>query len=251
MNVLVTGGTGVLGREVVEQLVTRGHQVRILSRTAKPHPHADVVAGDLGTGDGLQAALMNVDTVVHTASDPKRPKDADVEGTQRLLAAASAAGVRHFVYISIVGVDRIPWPYYRAKLDVEQMVEAAGLPFTILRATQFHEFTLDLLSRLSRKLTIAPRGWRIQPVDVRLVAARLADAVDNGPVGRLPDLAGPEVLTWADAIRAISAAKGRRARVISVPVPGRFSAAWRDGAALAEPTPGRTFADFLAERAAR
>lgn len=247
MNVLVTGGTGVLGREVVRQLAHRGHRVRSLSRTPTSLSYADVVAGDLGTGDGLVAALHGIDSIVHTASDPKRHQEVDVDGTARLLTAAAHAGVRHLVYISIVGADLIPWPYYRAKVAVEEMIEAAGIPYTLLRATQFHEFTEKTLSPMAR-LAIAPRGWRMQPVDVGLVAARLTDAVDNGPAGRLPDLAGPEAITWADAVRALRVASGRGSRVLNVPIPGGFSAAWRNGAALAPSAGGRTFAEYLAQR---
>lgn len=250
MNILVTGGTGLLGGEVVAHLAGRGHRVRILSRTSRPHGHADVVAGDLGTGAGLADALAGVDAVVHLASDPKRPQQVDVEGTRHLLTAAAAAGVRHLVYISIVGADRIPLGYYRAKVAVEQLIEQSGIPYTILRASQFHEFTAATLGPLAKlPLTLAPRGWRIQPVDTGVVAVHLADAVDAGPAGRLPDLAGPQELTLAEAVRQLRAAAGRRTRIMSVPVPGAFSRAWRAGAATARPTAGRTFAEFLADRA--
>ncbi|MBO0679130.1 NAD(P)H-binding protein [Mycolicibacterium sp. S2-37] len=249
MVILVTGGTGLLGGEVVARLTVRGHSVRILSRTSRPHGHADVVAGDLGTGAGLEEALAGVDTVVHLASDPKRPQEVDVEGTRHLVAAATAAGVGHVVYISIVGADRIPLGYYRAKIAVEQLIEQSGIPYTILRASQFHEFTADILGTLAKlPVTIAPRGWRIQPIDVGAVATHLADAVESGPTGRLPDLAGPQDMTWADAIGMLRTAAGRRTRVLAVPVPGAFSAAWRSGAATAEPTAGHTFAEFLADR---
>lgn len=250
MNILVTGGTGLLGRAVVAQLAGRGHTVRILSRSSRPHPHAVVVAGDLGTGAGLADALSGVDAVVHVASDPKHPTEVDVEGTRHLLAAATTAGVRHLVYISIVGADRIPLSYYRAKIAVEQLIEQSGLPHTILRASQFHEFTADTLGMLAKlPVAIVPRGWRMQPIDVGVVATHLADAVEAAPAGRLPDLAGPQDMTWSDAIRVLTAADGRHPSILTVPVPGKFSAAWRSGAATAAPGGGRTFAEFLAERA--
>ena len=237
MKVLVTGGTGLLGREVVNQLTARGHDVRILSRRQGPN----TVTGDLLTGAGLPEALSGIDTIVHLASDPKRPKDVDVDGTRRLLDAAKNAGTPHLVYISIVGIDQIPMAYYRAKLTAEQLVEQAETPKTILRATQFHEFTADLLGKLARlPIAIAPRNWLIEPVDVPVVAAKLADAVDAGPCGRLPDLAGPEKMTWADAVRTLQRANGRTPRVLEIPVPGKLSAAWRNGAATAAPTPGRS-----------
>jgi uncharacterized protein YbjT (DUF2867 family) len=245
--VLVTGGTGLLGRAVVTGLTAAGHDVRTMSRTAAP----GTVGGDLATGAGLDAAVAGADTVVHCASDARDPRRIDVDGTRRLVDAARQAGGPHLVYVSIVGVDRIPWAYYRAKLDAEREVAVSGLPWSTLRATQFHEFTAALLERLTSLPAVpAPRGWRFQPVDVREVAARLTAVVAEGPAGLLPDLGGPEVLTVAELARAHLAATGRRRPVVPLPVPGRFSAALRVGANLAPDgrAGGRTFAAFLAAR---
>jgi uncharacterized protein YbjT (DUF2867 family) len=244
--VLVTGGTGLLGRAVTARLVSAGHDVRILSRKA---PAA--VAGDLATGSGLDDAVAGVDTVVHCASDPRDPRRVDVRGTRWLAAAARRAGDLHLVYVSIVGVDRIPLAFYRAKAEAEREVALSGLPWTTLRATQFHEFTAGLLERLTRPPVVpAPYGWRFQPVDVGEVAARLAAAVDAGPSGRLPDVGGPEVLSVAELARAWLAATGRRRPVVPLPVPGRFSAALRSGANLSPDSraAGPTFSAFLAGR---
>jgi uncharacterized protein YbjT (DUF2867 family) len=242
--VLVTGGTGVLGRAVAAGLTTAGHDVRIMSRTG-------TVRGDLRTGDGLDAAVASATAVVHCASDPRDSRRVDVDGTRRLVDAARRAGHPHMIYISIVGVDRIPYPYYRAKAEAEREIALSGLPWTTLRATQFHEFTADLLGQLTRLPVVpAPRGWRFQPVDVREVAARLVTAVDTGAGGRLPDLGGPEVLTVAELARAYLSAAGRRRPIVPLPVPGRFSAALRAGANLSPgDRAGQTFAAFLAERA--
>jgi uncharacterized protein YbjT (DUF2867 family) len=249
--VLVTGGTGLLGRAVVARLTTAGHDVRVLSRTATG---SGAVVGDLATGSGLDAAVAGVDTVVHCASDPRDPGPVDVTGTRWLATAARRAGDPHMVYVSIVGVDRIPLPYYRAKAEAEREVALSGLPWTTLRATQFHEFTADLLERLTRlPIVLAPQGWRFQPVDVNEVADRLVAAVDAGPAGRLPDLGGPEVLTVAELARAYLAATGRRRPVVPLPVPGRFSAAFRAGADLSPDNraAGQTFTAFLDERSAQ
>jgi uncharacterized protein YbjT (DUF2867 family) len=249
--VLVTGGTGLLGREVIRRLVATGYGVRVLTRHAGASPPgAQPVTGDLRTGDGLDEAVTGVDSIVHAASDPRDPRPVDVDGTGALLAAARRGGSPHLVYISIVGVDRIPLAYYRAKSVAEQLVEESGLPWTVLRTTQFHEFTVDLLRRLTRLPFVpAPRGWRIQPIDVRQVAARLVDAVGDAPGGRLPDLGGPSVLTMAAAADGYLRATGGRRRVVAIPVPGRFSAAYRSGANLAphRRAGGRTWDGFLAE----
>jgi len=242
--VLVTGGTGVLGRAVVARLTAAGHDARIMSRTG-------TVPGDLRTGDGLDAAVAGVDTVVHCASDPRDARRVDVDGTRRLVEAVRRAGDPHLIYISIVGVDRIPFAYYQAKAEAEREIALSGLPWTTLRATQFHEFTADLLAQLTRlPIVPAPRGWRFQPVDVREVADRLVAMVDAGPAGRLPDLGGPDVLTVAELAHAYLTATGRRRPIVALPVPGRFSASLRAGANLSPDgrAAGQTFAAFLAER---
>jgi uncharacterized protein YbjT (DUF2867 family) len=247
-DVLVTGGTGLLGRAVVARLAAAGHTVRVLRRSGSADPRA--VVGDLATGAGLGAAVAGVAAIVHCASDPRDPRRVDVTGTRRLLDAARAVGRPHVVDVSIVGVDRIPYAYYRAKAIAEEAVIASGLPWTVLRATQFHEFTAALVGHLTRLPVVpAPRGWRVQPVDVGEVAARLAAAVDEGPAGRLPDLGGPEVLSIADLARRHLAATDRRRPVVPLPVPGAFSAALRAGANLApDSRVGDTFAQFLAGR---
>lgn len=116
--VLVTGGSGVLGRAVVPQLEQAGYRVRSLSRR-QPNPNQpDWIRCDLGTGEGLTKALSGVGTLVHAATSPfSRSYQIEVEGTRRLLAAAKTAGVGHFLYISIAGCDRIPLPYDRNKTE--------------------------------------------------------------------------------------------------------------------------------------
>jgi uncharacterized protein YbjT (DUF2867 family) len=232
-NVLVTGGTGVLGGHVVPRLVAAGHQVRVLSRKADPSLPAGVagVQGDLGTGEGLDQATAGVEAVVHLASSPFRhTKRTDVEGTQRLADAALAHGSPHLLYVSIVGVDRHPFRYYRAKLATEQVVAGCGLPWTTLRATQFHDLIHVALHAAARlPVVLVPRGWVFQPVDSAEVAGRLAPLVDGPAEGMLPDMGGPEVRAVEDLARAYLDAVGRRPRVAQVPTAGRSARAMRAG----------------------
>jgi uncharacterized protein YbjT (DUF2867 family) len=249
--VLVTGGTGTLGRALVHTLLDAGRPVRVLSRRGRtPGAPAGVewAVADLVSGDGVRDAVDGVAAVVHCASAPRKP-DQDLDAAVQLLLAARAAAVPHLVYISIVGVDRVPFGYYKVKNRVEEIVEDGGVPWTILRATQFHEFVATLLDYLSRgPVAVAPAGVSDQPIDVREVAARLADLVDAGPSGRVEDLGGPQVLTTTELMRTYLAETGRRRPVWTVPVPGLGG--FRTGDHLTpEHADGRlTFADWLRAR---
>lgn len=242
--ILVTGGTGVLGRPLTERLRAAGHEVRVLSRRTQPYA-VDLVAG----GSGLDTAVAGVDTIVHCATSQHRGDDE--RAAAHLIAAARRAGVRHLVYISIVGVDRVPYGYYRSKLAVERLVEGSGLGWTILRATQFHDLLVLLFQTLAKPpVMMLPAGVSDQPVAVTEVAARLAELASGAPAGRVEDLGGPEVLTLPQLARAYLAATGRRRPLLNVPLFGRAYQAFRAGHHLA---PGRavgrgTFGEYVGER---
>lgn len=249
MRVAVVGGTGMLGASVVAELARRGAEARALSRTAPATLPSGVSHQriDIASGEGLEAALDGVEVVVEAANSQRRARAVLVEGTQRLLAAEAAAGVRHHVAISIVGCDRVPYSYYRAKVAQEEVVTGGPVPWTLLRATQFHPL-LGKAFAASARLRLRPTGAaRFQPVDVGVVAARLAEAVQAGPAGRLPDLAGPEVRTLGELSRAWQRADGRALVPLRVPSLGRFARSLRDGG-LCEPdaaAPGPTFEEWL------
>ncbi|MFF4591102.1 SDR family oxidoreductase [Streptomyces sp. NPDC001388] len=242
--ILVTGGTGTLGRLVTERLRADGHEVRVLSRHSRPYA-VDLREG----GPGLEEALAGVDTVVHCASTLR---GGDERAAAHLIEAARKAGVRHLVYISIVGVDRVPFGYYRAKLAVEKLVEESGLGWTVLRATQFHDLLLQLFEGLARvPVMFLPAGVGDQPVEVAEVADRLAELAAGPPAGRAEDMAGPEVRTFESLARAYLRASGKRRRVVNVPLWGAAYRAFRAGGHLApERAVGkRTFEEYLAARA--
>lgn len=244
MTILVTGGTGELGRPTVALLKDAGHDIRILSRT----PGEGRVLGDLTTGAGIVEALRGIDTVVHlaTSAGPK-----DVDQTRRLCDAAKAAGVGHLVYISIVGVDRIPYPYYRAKFASEQEIERSGIPFTVLRATQFHAF-IALFLHLQRRLPII-LGLDVpdQPIAVEEVAVRLTELVEAGPSGHVPDIGGPEQLRLREAIDTWQRAAGTHKPVWTLCFFGKTIRAFQAGEHMtAMPGYGReTFAEYAAREA--
>jgi uncharacterized protein YbjT (DUF2867 family) len=251
--VLVTGAAGSLGRLVIAQLTEAGHAVRALThRSTLQAPGVETRRGDMRSGEGLAAAVEGIDAVVHCATSPIRPQSVDVQGTEQLLRALeSAAPSAHLVYISIVGVDDHPYYYYRAKAATERVITASSLPWTIQRATQFHELTVRFLAPFDRlPFALVLGGLRFQPMAAREAAQRLVELVGAGPSGRVPDISGPEVHRMEDLGRTYREAIGRPARVIGVPLVGRAAAAFKEERhILVPPRYGRqTWAQFLAER---
>jgi uncharacterized protein YbjT (DUF2867 family) len=227
--ILVTGGTGVLGSKVVERLRSEGIEPRVLSRSNRP----GTIRGDLLTGEGLEAAIRGVDTIVHCASSPfRKPRQTDLEGTERLLAVASGAGVSHVVYISIVGIDRVQsYYYYRVKLETERVVESSPVPHTILRATQFFELVFMAVRALARLPVVpVPKGLLGQPIDAGEVADRMVELALSEPADRVPDVGGPEVRLIDDAVRTYLEVTRMRKRILRFPLPGKTARAMRSGA---------------------
>ncbi len=234
MNIAIVGGTGTVGAEATRALAERGHAVRVLSRHAPEYPV------DLTTGDGLQRALAGVDVVIDAAQGSRKVL---VEGAERLSAAEVAAGVKHHIGVSIIGIDRVGGPYYTAKLEQEAEIARSGVPWTIVRATQFH----TLLARAfatSAKLGLLPSaGFPLQPVDPAEVGCALADTAETEPSLDITQFAGPEVLSARELAHRWRTCTGSHA----VPVPVPATRALRDGG-LTNPQAWRgrvTFDDWL------
>ena len=231
--VLITGATGTLGRKLVGAATAAGHHVRAMSRRSHVgYTGVHWSQGDLLANTGVDAAVEGVDVVVHCAT--QGTGDKDVTSTENLITAARRAGVAHIVYVSIVGIDRIPLPYYKTKLRVERDLEASSVGHTVLRATQFHDlikmsFSIQRFSPLLWTL----KGVRFQPIDTRDVTSRLVELIDCEPAGRVADIGGPAVQTHAELARIYLAARGGRRPVFELPVPGRIVAGYRAGANLA------------------
>jgi uncharacterized protein YbjT (DUF2867 family) len=247
--ILVTGGTGTLGRHVVDRLRSRGLPVRVLSRGRHPIQPSDgveFVTADLSTGAGVGPAVAGVDTVIHLAGSQR----GDDVKARHLVEAAKAAGVDHLVLISVVGVDRIQmagridrsaFGYFGSKRAAELVSQESGLRWTILRATQFFDLTLATVAGLSKlPIVPVPGGFRFQPVDSDEVAARLVELALGTPTGLVPDLGGPRTWAFADLVRTYLRATGRRRLLVA--------AALRAGANLApdRAVGRRTWEEFVA-----
>ena len=229
MRIAIVGGTGTLGRHIVTTLAQRGHEVRVLSRSSPDFPV------DLVSGSGLDKALDGCAAVVDAsnASSPKRAAQVLVAGTGRLLTAGQQAGVGHHVCISIVGCERVPMGYYRVKTEQEQAVERGPVPFSIVRATQFHELARTALSAVGKYHVLPVPRMRLQTVAAAEVAAVVADVAVGEPRGRV-QVAGPQVRTARDLARTWQAVTGRSALMLPVPLPGKIGRALRDGALTAD-----------------
>jgi uncharacterized protein YbjT (DUF2867 family) len=236
MQVLVIGGTGQAGRPLVADLVRRGHQVRVLSRTGKAPAGAEGRQGDIESGSGVPEAVRGIDVVVDCSNvetvSRRRAERFFLSGTRHLLDAEQAAGVRHHILLSIVAIDRIPYPYYTAKLRQEEAVAAGPVPWTVLRATPFHEF-VDAVARRGRvgPFTFVPK-LRTMPVAAADVARTLADLAEGPPIGRAPDIGGPREEQFADLVRTYLRRRGTRTVVVPINWPGRSGRAMRDGAQI-------------------
>ncbi|MDG6106603.1 NAD(P)H-binding protein [Dactylosporangium aurantiacum] len=216
--VLVTGGTGTLGRRVVDRLTAAGVPVRVLSRTPREATGgAEYVVGDLTTGAGVAEAVAGAPTIVHLASAQK----GDAATTATLVRAAEQAGTAHLVFISIVGVDRVSFGYFKEKLAAEQVVCASTVPWTVLRATQFYDMIYSGARKLAKLPVVpVPRGFPVEPVDASDVADRLVELALAPPAGRVPDLTGPHRTTFAGTLRDLLRVTGKRRPVLQLWFPG-------------------------------
>ncbi|KUL40002.1 SDR family oxidoreductase [Actinoplanes awajinensis] len=244
MRMAVAGGTGWVGKLVVAEAEKAGHDVVVIARSR---------GVDLTTGAGLDEALRGADVVIDVSNIET------VNGgvatrffetvTRTLQDAGKRAGVKHHVLLSIIGVDRVEWGYYQAKLNQEKVALAGAVPATVLRAAQFHEFALQSLTRMGGPVAVVPKMLS-QPVAAREVAAELVRLAEGEPRGQAPEIAGPEPLQMADLVRQVAKRHGPRKLVLGVPMPGRAGKAMATGGNLPA-GPGirgtQTFDDWLAE----
>ncbi|WIM99548.1 NAD(P)H-binding protein [Actinoplanes oblitus] len=247
MRIAVAGGTGWVGRLVVAEAERAGHDVVVIARSRG----IDVIGGD-----GLDAALRGADVVIdvtnRTTLDGAKATAFFETVTRNLQEAGVRAGVKHHVLLSIIGVDRVAWGYYQAKLHQERVALAGPVATTVLRAAQFHEFAVQSLTRFGGPVAVVPRMLS-QPVAAREVAAELVRLAAGAPAGMAAEIAGPEVLEMGALVREVARAHGPHKWVLSLPMPGRAGKAMATGGNLPS-GPGirgtETFDQWLRRRGA-
>lgn len=223
MRVAVAGGTGRVGRHTVTAARAAGHDVVAISRS---------LGVDILTGAGLDGALDGVDAVIDVTStaalSARAARSFFEAGTRRLLAAEAAAGVGHHVTLSVVGIDGIDSSHYAGKLAQERVVAAGDVPYTIARATQFHEFVGMMLAFTKGPLALVPH-MLVRPVAAREVGEHLVRVAEREAAGRARDLVGPRDEELADLARREIAFDGLRRRVLGMRLPGSYGSGIASG----------------------
>lgn len=246
MKIAVAGGTGAVGAVTVTRLKMAGHEPVVLSRGT---------GTDLMTGAGLAEKLVDVEVVIDLTStattSARGATDFFTTTTGHLLSAGAEAGVRHHVLLSIVGIDVTPFGYYVGKVAQEELVKAAPVPWTIVRAPQFHEFAGQMIERASfAGITLVP-SMRSAPMAAREVAAVLVDLAEGPAQGYAPEIGGPQPEQMSTMVRRLLRQQGSRRLVLPLRVPGKAGRAMRSGALIPQ-APGivgfQTFDQWLEEK---
>lgn len=218
-SVLITGGTGTLGQELSKQLIERDYVVNILSSKEKPDIayFTNIIQGDLTDPTSLKEAVNSSDIIVHCASNPRNAQVVDIDGTKNLLSLLNPTHCKHFIYVSIVGVDNSDYPYYQTKYAVEKLIEASGLPYSILRATQFHDLVLyriiQVFDQGFGKPIQIPANMQFQSIDKTDAAAAIINLVASQPTYKITTIGGPEVLTLEAMIQTYFSQLGRNEKI--------------------------------------
>jgi uncharacterized protein YbjT (DUF2867 family) len=224
VKITVIGASGLIGTKVVDLLTAGGHEVVAASRNT---------GVDVLTGEGLADALAGADVLVDVVNSPSFEDDPVLEfftkSTTNLATFAKAAGLRHYVALSIVGVDGLPDSgYMRAKVVQEKIITESGVPYTILRATQFAEFAEAITATMTVGDEVRVPDALIQPIAADQVAADVARAAVAEPLGSIVNIGGPEKISFEQMAREVLARQGSDRTVVVDPQASYF------GTSLAE-----------------
>ncbi|HSP39181.1 MAG TPA: NAD(P)H-binding protein [Frankiaceae bacterium] len=243
MRIAVAGGTGLVGRHVVDVIRSAGHTPVVLARST---------GVDVTTGSGLDAALDGSERLIDVTNVTAMSRRAALRffeaSTRHLLEASARAGIDHLVALSIVGVDRVDLGYYAGKRRQEELLLESAVPITVLRATQFHEFAEQMVQRAAIGPVVVLPRMLTQPVAAQEVAEELVRLALGEPLGTAPDFAGPEEHQMPDLVRQLLRSRGSRRRVIPLRLPGAAARAAASGGLLpltVGPRGRQTFAEWL------
>ncbi|MBF6990128.1 SDR family oxidoreductase [Cupriavidus sp. IK-TO18] len=230
MKIVVIGGTGLIGKKVVARLVAQGHEVV----AASPATGVNAL-----TGEGLAQALSGAQVVVDVANSPSFEDRAVLEffetSGRNLAAAEKAASVAHHVALSVVGTDKLEQSgYFRAKIAQEALIRKAGIPFTIVRSTQFLEFLGGIVQSAGQGDTITLTSALIQPIASDDVAHAVADAALAAPLNGIAEIAGPERFRMSDLVQRYLQAIGDTRRVVADPAARYFGAELKEDTLVPE-----------------
>ncbi|HWC23310.1 MAG TPA: NAD(P)H-binding protein [Flexivirga sp.] len=255
--VLVTGGTGTIGSQVVLELLRSGVAAKVLTRMpGHGTTGGEEIEGDLATGAGLAEAVDGVQSVIHCASNAAHSQDVDIDGTARLCdALAEHNPEARLIHVSIIGCWENPLPYYRAKAAAETAVTSSGRSHVIVRATQVHELVHRLVGTQFAGFGVGMRGLRFAPIDSRWLAKQLVDhALDESLSVATAEYAGPEILTARELAVLTAHVEGRRTpRQVRLPAVGGTMRRFAEGSNLPGPNAvrgGATYAQWLSEQRA-
>lgn len=226
----MTGATGQLGSALLNQLRGSDFIIKMTSRR-KPEGAEDYewVYSDLMSGEGLDEAVKDVDAIIHAATSPvKHSRLIEVSGLERFLSKLQH--IKHFIYPSIVGIEEIPYKYYQLKYEAEELLKNSSIPYTIVRARQFHSFVDHLLlSKPLLKRYVIPGKMKFQSVDVGEFANHLIDFIPKGPQGRTDDFGGPEIMALREMAEQKIKLNNETNKVLSIPLTGKLYKSFVDG----------------------
>jgi uncharacterized protein YbjT (DUF2867 family) len=224
-HILITGGTGILGRSLSALLAQSGILYTVGSRSNRAQM-SNWTLCDLLKNAGVSEAVADKKIIFHLASDLKN----DEQMTRNLLQAIEPDGGVHLIYMSIVGIDKVPFAYYKKKLAAEQAIKESGVPFTILRATQFHEFVHQIISTfLAGPVGFLPKNIVSQPIELKVVAQELLRLSRLQPTGTTYEIGGKEAMTLHQMARIWTLQSGKRRLILNLPIWGELGRTFANG----------------------
>ena len=217
--VLITGATGLLGKSLLKKIDLENFEIIVCSRKKPNNLSTDYLWKSFNLEQPLAIDLSGVDIIFHLASSTQNYSyQTDVNGTSKLLEIAKKHQVKHFIYISIVGVDQLPVKYFKIKKKVEEVIQQAGISFTILRATQFFEFfEKEVIKYQKLPIAIVPGDILYQPIEVRLVSDKLIEIAKSKPQNKILELGGSEKILLKDALKIWLKKKSKKKVMLNIP----------------------------------